>query len=263
MGGNSVSIEIYGYDFDKTMNSAINLKHAIEKNVEGARDVKIDRKEDRAELQIIFDKEKLARHGLNSTTVAANVRYRIYGMTAGFFKEDGEEYDIIVRLKEEYRSSISDIENLSFMTATGQQIKLKELAEIKEYWCPPEITRKNRQRVVTISVTPYKTPLNVLAENIQKEIDKMDVPQGVTFNVGGSYEDQQESFADMGLLALMIMMLVYIVMASQFESFKHPFIIMMAIPFGKKLQSNSRKSLNLVQRKNPGTRRKKSLRRRL
>lgn len=231
MGGNSISVEIYGYDFDHTMNAALDLKRALQNNVEGARDIKIDRKEDRAELQIVFDKEKLARHGLNSTTVAANVRYRIYGMTAGFFKEDGEEYNIVVRLKEDFRSSITDIENLTFMTATGQQIKLNELAEIKEYWCPPEIMRKNRQRVVTVSVTPYNTPLSVLAENIQKEIDKMDVPQGVTFNVGGSYEDQQESFADMGLLALLIMLLVYIVMASQFESFKHPFIIMMAIPF--------------------------------
>ena len=231
MGGNSISVEIYGFDFDKTMNTALNLKRAMQANVEGARDIKIDRKEDRAELQIVFDKEKLARHGLNSATVAANVRYRIYGMTAGFFKEDGEEYNIIVRLKEEYRSSITDIENLTFMTSTGQQIKLNELAEIKEYWCPPEIMRKNRQRVVTVSVTPYNTPLSVLAENIQKEIDKMDIPQGVTCNVGGSYEDQQESFADMGLLAMLIMLLVYIVMASQFESFKHPFIIMMAIPF--------------------------------
>lgn len=231
MGGNTVDVEIYGYDFDKSMNTALNLKRALQDNVEGARDINIDRKEDRAELQIIFDKEKLARLGLNSTTAAAYVRSRIYGMTAGYFKEDGEEYDIVVRLKEEYRSSISDIENLSFMTATGQQVKLTELAEIKEYWCPPEITRKNRQRMITVSVTPYNTSLSELAQGIQKEINKMDIPQGISLNVGGSYEDQQESFADMGLLALLILILVYIVMASQFESFSKPFLIMMAVPF--------------------------------
>ncbi len=230
MGGNSIDVEIYGYDFDKTMNTALALKNSL-KDVEGARDVKIDRKEDRAELQIIFDKEKIARLGLNSTTAAAYVRYRIYGMTAGYFREDGEEYDIVVRLKEEYRSSISDIENLSFMTATGQQVKLKEIAEIKEYWCPPEIARKNRQRIVTVSVTPYQTSLSELAQGIQAVIDKMDVPQGVSLNVGGSYEDQQESFGDMGMLALLILLLVYIVMASQFESFSKPFLIMMAVPF--------------------------------
>ncbi len=231
MGGNSIDVEIYGYDFDNSMNTAINLKRAMQENVAGARDININRKEDRAELQIIFDKEKLARHGLNSSTVAAFVRYRVYGMTAGYFKEDGEEYDIVVRLKEEYRSSISDIENLSFTTSTGQQIKLKELAEIKEYWCPPEISRKNRQRMITVSVTPYNTSLSELAADIQKEIDKLEIPQGITINVGGSFEDQQESFANMGMLALLIMLLVYIVMASQFESFSKPFLIMMAIPF--------------------------------
>lgn len=231
MGGNSVDVEIYGYDFDKTMNSALDLKRRLQNNVAGARDINIDRKEDRAELQIIFDKEKLARHGLNSSTVAAYVRYRIYGMTAGYFKEDGDEYNIVVRLKEDYRSSITDIENLSFTTSTGGQVKLNELAEIKEYWCPPEISRKNRQRVITMNVTAYQTSLAELASAIQKEVDKMDIPQGVSFNLGGSYEDQQESFGDMGLLALLIMILVYCVMASQFESFKNPFIIMMAIPF--------------------------------
>jgi len=231
MGGNSVSVEIYGYDFDKTLNTALNLKRNIQNNVVGARDIKIDRKEDRAELQINFDKEKMARLGLNSSTVAALVRYRVYGMTAGYFKEDGEEYNIVVRLDEEDRNSISDIENLSFTTSTGGTVKLNEIAQIKEYWCPPEISRKNRQRIVTIDITPYKTSLSKLAVSIQDEINKMDLPQGVYVNVGGSYEDQQESFSDMGMLALLIMLLVYIVMASQFESFSKPFIIMMAIPF--------------------------------
>lgn len=231
MGGNSVDVEIYGYDFDNTMKTAQDIKRAVQNNVSGARDIDIDRKEDRAELQIIFDKEKISRLGLNSATLAAYVRYRIYGMTAGYFKEDGEEYDIVVRLKEENRSSISDIENLSFTSSTGQQVKLKEIAEIKEYWCPPEITRKNRQRIVTVSVTPYETSLSDLANAIQKEVDKMELPQGVSVTLGGSFEDQQESFSNMGLLAALIMILVYIVMASQFESFSKPFLIMMAIPF--------------------------------
>ena len=231
MGGNSVSVEIYGYDFNKTINTATELKRNIQNNVTGARDVKIDRKEDRAELQINFDKEKMSRLGLNSSTVAALVRYRVYGMTAGYFKEDGEEYSIVARLSEDNRNSISDIENLSFMTATGGTVKLNEIAEIKEFWCPPEISRKNRQRIVTIDISPYETSLNTLAVSIQDQINKMELPQGVYINVGGSYEDQQESFGDMGMLALLIMILAYIVMASQFESFSKPFIIMMSIPF--------------------------------
>ncbi len=227
---NSVDVEVYGYDFDVTSNFAANLKHRLQ-DVEGARDIKISRDEDRAELQVIFDKEKIARSGLSSSTVAAYVRNRVNGMTTGYLKEEGDEYYIVVRLQEEYRNSISDIEELTFMTATGAKIKLKEIAEVKEYWCPPQIERKNRQRYLTVSVTPHEVSLGEMAASIQKVLDDMDIPQGVHVDIAGNYEDQQESFADMGVLALLIIILVYIVMASQFESFSKPFIIMMSIPF--------------------------------
>lgn len=234
MGGgsnNSLSVEIYGYDFDETSRFAQELERRVQQNVKGARDTKISRDEDRAELKIEFNKQKLALHGLNGSTVAMYVRNRVNGMTAGFLKEDGEEYNIVVRLKEEYRSSITDIEELSIPTATGQIIKLKELATIEEYWCPPTIERKNRQRYLTLTVMPYKTALRDLALAVQTEIDAMGVPQGIQVHLGGNYEDQQDSTRDMGMLALLILMLVYIVMASQFESFSKPFIIMFSIPF--------------------------------
>ena len=227
---NSVDVEIYGYDFDATSGLAQELKHKI-KDVPGARDIKISRDEDRAELQIIFDKEKLARSGLNSSTVAAYVRNRINGMIVGYFKEEGEEYYIVTRLQEEYRNSISDVEELTLMSPTGAKLKLKEIAEVKEYWTPPQIERKNRQRYLKVSVTPHEVSLGELAKGIQGVLDQTSIPQGVHVVIGGNYEDQQESFADMGTLALLILLLVYIVMASQFESFSKPFIIMMSIPF--------------------------------
>lgn len=230
-GNNSLSIEVYGYDFDATNEFASNLKRRIQEHVPGARDIKISRDEDRAELKIVFDKQKLALHGLNGATVASYVRNRVNGMTAGFLKEEGEEYDIVVRLKEEYRNSISDIEDFGIMTPTGRTVKLKELAVVEEYWCPPTIEHKNRQRYFTINVNPYNTSLNELAMGVQAELDQMNIPQGVVVDLAGSYEDQQDTFGDMGLLALLIMILVYIVMASQFESFSKPFIIMMSIPF--------------------------------
>ncbi len=231
MGGdNSVSVEVYGYDFDVTSNFAAELKHKFQ-DIEGARDIKISRDEDRAELQIIFDKEKIARSGLNSSTVAAYVRNRVNGMITGYLKEEGEEYYIVARLQEDYRNSISDIEEFTFMTPMGAKIKLKEIAEVKEYWCPPEIERKNRQRYLTVSVTPYEVSLGEMAASINKVLADMNIPQGVHVDIAGNYEEQQESFADMGTLALLILLLVYIVMASQFESFSKPFIIMMSIPF--------------------------------
>ena len=203
----------------------------MEQNVPGARDTKISRDEDRAELKITFDKQKLALHGLSGSTVALYVRNRVNGMAAGYLKEDGEEYNIVVRLREEYRSSITDIEQLSIPTPTGKIIKLEELAKVEEYWCPPTIERKNRQRYLTLTVMPFNTSLQELAQNVQNEIDQMEVPAEIHVDLAGNYKDQQDSTRDMGLLAALIIMLVYIVMASQFESFGKPFIIMFSIPF--------------------------------
>ncbi|MBR3723896.1 MAG: efflux RND transporter permease subunit, partial [Bacteroidales bacterium] len=234
MGGgsnNSLSVEIYGYDFNQTTAFTNELRQRVMDNVPGARDTKISRDEDRAELKITFDKQKLALHGLNGSTVAMYVRNRVNGMAAGFLKEDGEEYNIVVRLQEKYRSSITDIEQLSIPTPTGKIIKLEELAKIEEYWCPPTIERKNRQRYLTLTVMPYKTSLRQLAQNVQKEIDQMGVPADIHVALAGNYKDQQDSSRDMGLLAALIIMLVYIVMASQFESFGKPAIIMFSIPF--------------------------------
>ena len=159
------------------------------------------------------------------------VRNRVNGMAAGYLKEDGEEYNIVVRLREEYRSSITDIQQLSIPTPTGKIIKLEELAKVEEYWCPPTIERKNRQRYLTLTVMPFKTSLQEMAQNVQKEIDQMDVPSEIHYDLAGNYKDQQDSSRDMMMLGLLIIMLVYIVMASQFESFAKPFIIMFSIPF--------------------------------
>jgi hydrophobic/amphiphilic exporter-1 (mainly G- bacteria), HAE1 family len=229
-GASTVDVEIYGFNFDETNKLAQEVKTRCA-NLPGARDVAISRKDDKAELQVVLDKEKLARHGLNSATVSTYIRNRTNGSAVGYFKEDGDEYDIVVRLKEESRNSISELEELTIPTATGTTIKLKELGEIKEFWSPPNIERKRRERIVTVSITPVGVPLGTMAEEIKTALKGMDVPKDVIINVGGTYEDQQESFSNIGLLLLVVCMLVYVVMASQFESYAKPFVIMFAIPF--------------------------------
>ena len=230
-GGNKVDVEVYGYDFDDTNLYAEELLQAIRANIKGARDVNISRDEERPELKITVDKEKIAYHGLNSATVSTYVRNRVNGLLAGYLKEDGDEYEIIVRLKEEDRNSITLIENLTIPTNTGRSIKLKEVAEIEEYWAPPTIDRKSRQRYLTVSITPYNISLGQLAAQVQAEIDKISIPSGLQVRLAGDYEDQQETFVDMFELLLLIVLLVYIVMASQFESLSKPAIIMMSVPF--------------------------------
>ena len=230
-GNNNVSVEIYGYDFEATNKVAEEIKNKM-KDVKGARNITFSRDEDRAELQINFDKEKLALSGLSAAQVATAVRNRVNGYQAGYLKEDGDEYKIVVRLKEEFRNSITDIEEMTLQTPTGSLIKVKELAKVSEFWAPPTIDHKRRQRIVSVSVTPAGTSLLELA-NAAREIARgIDLPQGVVINVGGTYEDQMEMSRDMGSLMLLIILLVYIVMASQFESFSKPFLILLgSIPF--------------------------------
>ncbi|MDD3743307.1 MAG: efflux RND transporter permease subunit [Lentimicrobiaceae bacterium] len=230
MGGSQVDVEIYGYDFNATNTIAEEIKLKLQ-SLNTATDVKVSRKNDKPELQIVLDKEKLTLHGLNSASVSAMIRNRINGMTASYFKEEGEEYEIRVRLAQEFRSSISDLENLTIATPMGQSIKLKEFAKVEEFWGPPAIQHKRKERIVTVSAKPNNTSLGTLAKDINKIVKETQIPQEVLIQVGGAYEDQQESFMDLGLLMLMSLLLVFIVMASQFESFTMPFIIMFSIPF--------------------------------
>jgi HAE1 family hydrophobic/amphiphilic exporter-1 len=229
-GGNTVDVEIYGYDFETTNLLAAELSDKI-KNIEGARDVQISRDELKPELEFVFDPDKLSLYGLNTATVSTILRNRITGLTATQFREKGDEYDVIVRLSEEYRNSINDIEDVVVTTQQGTVVRLGDLGEVVETFLPPNIDHKRRERIVTVSATPYGVSLGDLAIQIKKELDKIEVPNGVLVDIAGAYQDQQESFMDLGLLMILALLLVYIVMASQFESFKTPLIIMVSIPF--------------------------------
>lgn len=228
---NNVSIEIYGYDLNTTNRVAEDIKR-VAADVKGARDIEISRKKDKPELQLNLDKEKLAQHNLTTATVAAALRNRVTGFTCSKFREQGDEYDIIVRLEEDYRNKIESLEDISIQAPDGSIIKLDELGQVREYWGPPNIERKRRERVVKVDVTPFGVSLGELAAGLKAKIDaEVDVPGEIMIVYAGAFEDQQESFQDMVVLLALIVVLVFVVMASQFESFSKPFIIMMAIPF--------------------------------
>lgn len=233
MGGtteNNVVVEIYGYDFETTSKIANALADSC-RTISGATNVTVSRDPSKPQLEIVPDREKMAQHGLNTYTVANAVRNRVQGPYMTRYREEGDEYDIRLRYLEEERNELSDLNNIGIMNMQNQLIRLGEVAKIEETWSPPNIERKNRERMVTVSITPYKVPLNVMAENVQYRIDSMDIPSGVTIEMGGAVEDMQESMMDLSLLLVLSLILTFLVMASQFESMRMPFIIMFSIPF--------------------------------
>lgn len=231
MGGqSSVDFEIYGYDFTETDSVASQLKSALEK-VPGAADVMVSRSDYQPEYQVDFDREKLALYGLNLTTAANYLRNRINGNLSSYFREDGEEYDMKVMYAPEHRTSITDIENILIYNAEGKGVRVKDVGKVVERFTPPTIERKDRERIITVSTVVAGVPMSTVVDSANVIIDRMEIPAGVNIQLAGSYEDQQESFTDLLTLAVLIIVLVYIVMAAQFESYTYPGIIMTSLLF--------------------------------
>ncbi len=229
-GQATIDYEIYGYDFELTDTVAQQLKSMLE-SIPGTADVFISRSDYQPEYQVDFDREKLAIYGLNLQTAATYLRNRINGTIASRFREDGEEYDIMVMYDPAHRQSIDDIENILIYNSAGNAVRLKDVGTVVERATPPTIERKDRERIVTVKTTVQDVPMSRIVEQSQARIDKMDIPQGVSIQLSGSYEDQQDSFRDLLTLAVLIVILVYIVMAAQFESYTYPAIIMTSLMF--------------------------------
>jgi hydrophobe/amphiphile efflux-1 (HAE1) family protein len=229
-GGADIAVNVFGYDFDVSENFARELMAKMQK-VEGTRDLALSRDDMKPEYRVIFDREKLAMFGLNTATASTFVRNRINGLIASRYREDGDEYDIVVRYAEEFRESIEDIENIKIYGSTGQAIRVKDVGSVVEYFSPPSIEHEDRQRVISVTASLYGAALGDVVQEINKILDDMEFPAGISVSIGGAAEEQAESFADLGILLVLIVLLVYIVMATQFESLLSPFIIMLSLPF--------------------------------
>ncbi len=231
MGGQStLDYEIYGYDFEET-DSVARMLVQILRDVPGTADVRISRSDYQPEYQVDFDREKLSMYGINLQTAAYYLRNRINGATATQYREDGEEYDVKVMYAPENRTQISDIENIMIYGASGQGVRLKELGTVVERFTPPTIERKDRERLITVSAVVDGVPMSQIVTATEAKMADIHLPAGVSIELAGSYEDQQDSFSDLLSLGLLIILLVYIVMAAQFESFTYPGIIMTSLLF--------------------------------
>lgn len=230
-GGKAIQIEIIGHSFTETDKFTDRLKEIVEK-IPGAVDVTTSRELSRPTLKIEVDREKASSLGLNMSTIVNSVKTFIEGGTATKYRESGDTYDIYVRLEESYRKSPSDIENVSIVSPlTNKQIKLANIAKISETLGPEEIERKNRERILLLECNTLGRSMGKIVEDIKKELEKITIPSGITVNFGGAAEEQQKAFKDLFLLLILGIMLVYMVMAAQFESLLDPFIIMFAVPF--------------------------------
>ncbi len=231
MGGQaSVDFEIYGYDFAQTDSVADRMRRMLA-SLPGTADITVSRADYQPEYQVDFDREKLAIYGLNLSTAANALRNRINGYTASRFREDGEEYDIKVMYSPESRTSLADIENILIYNQQGRGVRVRDVGKVVERFSPPTIERKDRERIITVTTVVEGVPMSQIIQQATAEIDRMDIPQGISVQLAGQYEDQQESFADLLLLAVLILILVYIVMAAQFESYTYPAIIMTSVLF--------------------------------
>lgn len=227
----SVAVEIYGYDFQTTDRIANELRDKMAADPAFAQ-VTLSRDQYTPEYQVDFDRVKLAANGLNSTTAAAAVSAAMSGSVGSYYREDGEEYDIRVRYDKSYRTSVEDIENIIIYNASGNGIRIKDLGRVIETEVPPTIERKNRQRMIT--VTGVIEGSHAMSDGVtaaQQIINDTDIPSELSAVIAGDYEDQKDMFSDLITLMVLIIILVYMVMASQFESFMSPFVIMFSVPF--------------------------------
>ncbi len=234
-GASTVDVEIYGYDLELTDRIAEELRTRL-MDVKGLRDPTISRQDYRMEYQIEFDREKLAENGLNSATVATFVRNRMSGLISSKYREDGDEYDIIVQYDERFRNSVEVIEDITVYNSAGIPIKVRELGKVVEKTSLPQIDRQNRQRVVMVQGTIFGAALSEVVNGVNDVLDEMiaegKIPAEIGTRIGGSNEDQEETNSDMVLLMALCVLLVYIVMAAQFESLTYPFIIILSLCFG-------------------------------
>ena len=229
-GSSYVQIKVYGHDIDLTNDVANDLKVKLSQ-IPGLRDAQLSRDDLRPEFNVIFDRDKLAYYGMNSATASQAVRNRINGLDASKYREDGDEYDIVVRYAEPFRTSIQDVENIVLYGANGQPVKLKEVATVAEEFASPSIERENRQRVIYVKASLGDgVALGTVVPQIREMLSDYPLPDGMSLDLGGTVEDQGDAFSDLMTLFMLIVILVYIVMATQFESLMFPFIIMFTIP---------------------------------
>jgi HAE1 family hydrophobic/amphiphilic exporter-1 len=223
-----VALEIRGDDLQTAQQVAQAAKNVMDK-VPEVRNARIGRDDGRPELAIQVDRPKAALLGLSVTGVANSIRTSVGGTQAAFFREAGNEYPIVVRLREEDRERVEDLNDLLIGTPQGQVLQAKNLLTLRNQAGPTEIQRKNQERIIRVTAEP-EAALSEALNAVNARLSEVRVPPDFSVGFGAEAEEQARAFAQLRLMLILAILLVYAVMASQYESLRDPFIIMFSVP---------------------------------
>jgi len=227
--GKPISLELQGNDLEELLGFAKKLKGVMEQ-IPGLVDVEISQKDPRPEIWVNVDRQKASQLGLNLTTIGWTVRNYFYGLDPTEYREAGDKWDIFTRLTDNDKDKLKNLPEVPIYTQEGRIVRLKNIAHITEGRGPIEIERKNRQRFIKVEGDTYKRALGAVTDDLKKKLKEMEIPSGIRIQFGGEVEEQRKVFKDLTILLLMGLVLVYMVMASLFASFRDPFIIMFTVP---------------------------------
>jgi hydrophobic/amphiphilic exporter-1 (mainly G- bacteria), HAE1 family len=227
-GGGRLAVEITGYDMAESKRIAQDVKTLLE-STPGVADSRLQREEGRPELTVRVDRDKAALLGLTVTGVANTIRTNVAGTQAAMYREAGNEYPIVVRLREEDRGEVASVGDVLLSTPGGQVLPAKNVMVIDRDTGPVSIERKNQERIQRVSAETEVT-LSQAVANVQARLDEVNVPKDFAVGFGSEVEDQEKSFRELQLVLILAIVLVYTVMASQYESLRDPFIIIFSIP---------------------------------
>jgi CzcA family heavy metal efflux pump len=228
-----IAIEIRGFDLDQGMAVAEEVA-AIVRSTPGASDVNISRDDKLPELRVRIDRQKAGVLGLEVGQIASTINTLMNGSVPSLYSDPvtGNQYDILVRLDESFRSHYEDISKIVLTTKTGEQVPLGNVATIERTNSPVQIERKYQQRMIEVTGNATGRPLGDVAAEIRSKLADVVLPPGFELKIGGNVEQQQKAFKDLLLAFGLAILLVYVVMASQFQSLLDPFIIMFTVPLG-------------------------------
>jgi HAE1 family hydrophobic/amphiphilic exporter-1 len=227
-GGGRLALEIRGYDLDDARRLAQDARRMME-DTPGIADVSVGREEGRPEIAVRVDRPKAAMLGMTVTSVANTIQTNVAGTTAAQFRERGNEYPVVVRLREADRREISDVGDVLLSTPSGQVVPAKNVMVTSREAGPVQIQRKNMERITTVNAE-IEIPLSEAVKAVESRIDEVRVPPDFSVGFGSEVEEQARSFQQLQLVLVLAVLLVYAVMASQYESLKDPFIIMFSVP---------------------------------